>query len=91
MNKTLNNLTGGDTEGRAVAAGHSIGGTTMVHYVAPEDECYLKTKNKQIDKHPQEECQSCGTIVQPSDKTASTSDREPGCPNCGGTDFLEAE
>jgi hypothetical protein len=28
MNKTLK-LTGGDTEGRAVAAGHSIGGTTM--------------------------------------------------------------
>lgn len=37
------------------------------------------------------ECQTCGSLVNEDEMTAPFSDMEPGCPSCGGGDFLEWE
>ena len=36
-----------------------------------------------------EECQTCGWVCYPWDRVAITSALEPGCPMCGGSDFLD--
>jgi len=35
------------------------------------------------------ECQDCLWVGEESELIAPTSSDEPGCPNCGGTDFLD--
>lgn len=35
------------------------------------------------------ECQQCGWLGPENAMSAMTSDMEPGCPSCYGTDFME--
>ena len=37
------------------------------------------------------ECQTCGWVGENKDLVAVRSDLEPGCPECGSTDFLDVE
>ena len=37
------------------------------------------------------ECQTCGWEGEDDKMVAQTSDVEPGCPGCGGTNFLDIE
>ena len=37
------------------------------------------------------ECQTCGWTGEEEELTAPFSGSEPGCPSCGGTDFLDVE
>ena len=42
-------------------------------------------------KEDEIECQDCLWVGEENELIGPTSSDEPGCPNCGGTDFLDVE
>ena len=56
--------------------------------------CDLKgilVEKRSVPMTPDQQCQTCGWEGTEADFEAPFSDFEPGCPECGGTDFLEVE